>query len=28
MPPVGGYVLVAGWLVFAFGVWRHWEKKQ
>lgn len=28
MAPVGGYVLVAGWLVFAFGVWRHWEKKQ
>lgn len=28
LPPVGGYVLIAGWLVFAFGVWRHWEVKQ
>ena len=28
LAPVGGYVLVAGWLVFAFGVWRHWEVKQ
>jgi uncharacterized membrane protein YgdD (TMEM256/DUF423 family) len=28
LPPVGGVLLVAGWLVFAFGVWRHWEKQQ
>jgi uncharacterized membrane protein YgdD (TMEM256/DUF423 family) len=26
--PVGGVLLVAGWLVFAFGIWRHWERQQ
>lgn len=28
LPPVGGLLLVAGWLVFAFGVWRHWGRQQ
>jgi uncharacterized membrane protein YgdD (TMEM256/DUF423 family) len=28
LPSVGGVLLVVGWLVFAFGVWHHWEKKQ
>jgi uncharacterized membrane protein YgdD (TMEM256/DUF423 family) len=28
VPPVGGVLLVAGWLVFAFGVFGHWERKQ
>jgi uncharacterized membrane protein YgdD (TMEM256/DUF423 family) len=28
LPPVGGLLLVAGWLVFALGVWRHWERQQ
>jgi uncharacterized membrane protein YgdD (TMEM256/DUF423 family) len=28
LPPVGGLLLVAGWLVFALGVWRHWGRQQ
>ena len=28
LPPVGGLLLLAGWLVFAFGVWRHWERRE
>jgi uncharacterized membrane protein YgdD (TMEM256/DUF423 family) len=27
LSPLGGLLLVAGWLLFAFGVWRHWESK-
>jgi uncharacterized membrane protein YgdD (TMEM256/DUF423 family) len=28
LSPLGGLLLVAGWLVFALGVWRHWERQQ
>jgi uncharacterized membrane protein YgdD (TMEM256/DUF423 family) len=28
LPPVGAMLLLAGWLVFAFGVWRHWERRE
>jgi uncharacterized membrane protein YgdD (TMEM256/DUF423 family) len=28
LPPLGGLLLMAGWLVFALGVWRHWESQQ
>jgi uncharacterized membrane protein YgdD (TMEM256/DUF423 family) len=28
LSPAGALLLVAGWLVFALGVWRHWERKQ
>jgi uncharacterized membrane protein YgdD (TMEM256/DUF423 family) len=28
LSPVGALLLVAGWLVFALGVWRHWERQR
>jgi uncharacterized membrane protein YgdD (TMEM256/DUF423 family) len=28
LSPLGGLLLLAGWLLFAFAVWRHWERKQ